>query len=181
MCILLNFGFTTKIAKYTKVSDGQSSELRVLRGKKSFFRFCLKTISLIILTALWLPSFTAAAQSKPLIKVVAGYGSTAEYHEHTNPMRRDVGFVHSLPDMVEVARRLVEHAPSILQFFDQQEFPVALDDLSFDFADSFVQQNFVRQFAIDDLLPDFRNALRAQRVGGSGPTQGRLGLLIGLQ
>jgi sugar phosphate isomerase/epimerase len=26
--------------------------------------------------------------------------------EHTNPMRRDVGFVHSLPDMVEVARRL---------------------------------------------------------------------------
>jgi sugar phosphate isomerase/epimerase len=26
--------------------------------------------------------------------------------EHTNPMRRDVGFIHSIPDMVEVARRL---------------------------------------------------------------------------
>lgn len=26
--------------------------------------------------------------------------------EHTNPLRRDVGFVHSLQDMVEVARRL---------------------------------------------------------------------------
>ena len=26
--------------------------------------------------------------------------------EHTNPMRRDVGFIHALPDMVEVARRL---------------------------------------------------------------------------
>jgi sugar phosphate isomerase/epimerase len=26
--------------------------------------------------------------------------------EHTNPMRRDIGFVHSLRDMVEVARRL---------------------------------------------------------------------------
>ena len=76
MCILLNFGFTTKITQYTKVSDGQSSELRVHRGEKSFFRFCLKTISLIILSALWVPSFTDAAQSKPLIKVVAGYGST---------------------------------------------------------------------------------------------------------
>jgi sugar phosphate isomerase/epimerase len=26
--------------------------------------------------------------------------------EHTNPMRRDIGFIHSLRDMVEVARRL---------------------------------------------------------------------------
>ncbi len=65
-----------------------------------------------------------------------------------------------------------------LAVFDHENLSVAFDDLSFDFADSFVQQYFVRQFAIDDLLPDFRNALRAQRIGCSGPAQRRLGLLI---
>src|SRR5258708_38414338 len=36
----------------------------------------IKTISLLVLSGLWLPSVTDAAQSKPLIKVIAGYGST---------------------------------------------------------------------------------------------------------
>jgi len=71
--------FTTKITKDTKVSNLQNSELRalrVLRGKKNCVVCLVTTVSLIILSLLWLPSFISAAQSKPLIKVVAGYGST---------------------------------------------------------------------------------------------------------
>jgi len=40
------------------------------------FTHIITTISLVVLSALWLPNFTDAAQSKPMIKVVAGYGST---------------------------------------------------------------------------------------------------------
>ena len=40
------------------------------------FTHLIKTISLVVLSALWLPNLTDAAQSKPMIKVVAGYGST---------------------------------------------------------------------------------------------------------
>jgi NitT/TauT family transport system substrate-binding protein len=39
------------------------------------FTYIIKTISLVVLSALWLPSVSDTAQSKPLIKVIAGYGS----------------------------------------------------------------------------------------------------------
>ncbi len=71
---LKNFGLTTKNTKVTKVSEKLFSglrDLRVLRGEIS-----LATLLVIALFALWLPSVIGAAQSKPLIKVVAGYGST---------------------------------------------------------------------------------------------------------
>ena len=40
------------------------------------FTYSTKIISLVVLSALWPPNFTDGAQSKPMIKVVAGYGST---------------------------------------------------------------------------------------------------------
>ncbi len=50
-----------------------------------------------------------------------------------------------------------------------QDFAVALDDGGFDLAGFFVEQDLVRQFAVNDLLPDFRNALGAKRVGRARP------------
>ena len=50
----------------------------------------------------------------------------------------------------------------LLAVLDHQDLAVSLDDLCFDFADSFVEQDFVRQLAVDDLLANFWNALRAQ-------------------
>ena len=64
---------------------------------------------------------------------------------------------------------------------DHQDLAVALDDLRLDLADLLVEENFVRQFAIHDLLANLRNALRTERVGGTRPAQGRLFLLVGLQ
>ena len=49
------------------------------------------------------------------------------------------------------------------------DFAVALDDGGFDFAHLFVEQDLVRQFSVDDLLPDFGNAARAQRIGLARP------------
>ncbi len=71
--------FSKEFTKDTKVSDNKTCELyglRDLRDEKYFTAHLVNTISLIILSGLWIPSFTDAAQSKPLIKVVAGYGST---------------------------------------------------------------------------------------------------------
>ena len=47
-----------------------------MRVTTEFTSIVIKTISLLVLLALWLPNFTDGAQSKPMIKVVAGYGST---------------------------------------------------------------------------------------------------------
>ena len=41
-----------------------------------------------------------------------------------------------------------------------QDLAVALDNLRLDLADFLVQQDFVRQLTVDDLLADFRNATR---------------------
>jgi len=76
MRVRIQIPFTTKV---TKVSDDQYSELRALRalrGEKSFTSGLVKTLLLLAFSALWFPSVTDAAQSKPLTKVVAGYGST---------------------------------------------------------------------------------------------------------
>ena len=62
-----------------------------------------------------------------------------------------------------------------------QDLAVALDDLRLDLADLFVQQDLVRQLAVDDLLPNFRNAFGAERVCCTRPAKGRLLLLVALQ
>ena len=64
---------------------------------------------------------------------------------------------------------------------DHQDLAVALDDLGLDLADLLVQQDFVGQLAVDDLLADLGNALGAQRIGGTRPAERRLFLLVGLQ
>ena len=46
--------------------------------------------------------------------------------------------------------------------FDHQDLAVALDDLRFNLADLLIEQHFVRQLAVEDLLADFRHAARAQ-------------------
>ena len=74
-----NFGLTTKITKPTKVSGKTFSglcALCVLHGEKNFTSLFAKAISLVVLLALRLPTVSDAAQSKPPIKVIAGYGST---------------------------------------------------------------------------------------------------------
>ena len=58
---------------------------------------------------------------------------------------------------------------------------VALDDLSLDLANLFIQQHFVGQLAIQNLLADGRNALGAERIGRTRPAQRRLFLLPALQ
>src|SRR5580658_10045702 len=65
--------------------------------------------------------------------------------------------------------------------FDHQNFAVAFDDGGFDLADFLVHQHFVRQFAVENLLANFRDTLRAQRIGGARPAEGRLRLLVGLE
>jgi NitT/TauT family transport system substrate-binding protein len=64
----LKYGVTMKITKATKVGAIHESPLP---GSISAISFML-----VVLGALWLPDLTGAAQSKPLIKIVAGYGST---------------------------------------------------------------------------------------------------------
>ena len=63
---------------------------------------------------------------------------------------------------------------------DHQDLAVALDDLGLDFADFFVQENFVRQFAVEDLLADLWDALGTERVCRARPAEGRLFLLPAL-
>jgi hypothetical protein len=62
-----------------------------------------------------------------------------------------------------------------------EDLAVALDDLSLDLSDLLVQQNLMRQLAVDNLLTDRWHALWAQRIGGAGPAEGRFLLLVALQ
>jgi hypothetical protein len=66
-------------------------------------------------------------------------------------------------------------------FLHHQDFAVALDDGGFDFAHLLVQQDLVRELAVDDLLADLRDAARAQRIGLARPAQWRLLLLVALE
>ena len=61
-----------------------------------------------------------------------------------------------------------------------QDLAVALDDLRLDLAHLFVQQNFVRQLAVKNLLANLRYALGAKRIGRARPAQRRLFLLPAL-
>src|SRR5579862_6297570 len=65
--------------------------------------------------------------------------------------------------------------------FHHQNLAVAFDDLRLDLADLLVHQHFMRQVPIENLLPDFRHALRAQRIGRTRPTQRWLRLLVRLE
>jgi len=64
---------------------------------------------------------------------------------------------------------------------DHQDLAVALDDLRLNLANLLIQKDFVRQLAVDNLLANLRNALRAQRIGGAGPAKRRLLFLIRLE
>ena len=91
--------------------------------------------------------------------------------EHFFEVAREVG----------VNRHHIFEVTMFLAILDHQDLAVALDDLGFDLADFFVGQNFDGQLAIENLLADFGDTLRAQRVRGARPAQRRLGLLIGLE
>ena len=64
---------------------------------------------------------------------------------------------------------------------DHEDFAVALDDLGLDFADFLIEQDFMGQLAVEDLLANLRDALGTEGIGGAGPAEGRLFLLIGLE
>ena len=64
---------------------------------------------------------------------------------------------------------------------DHEDLAVALDDLGLDFADLLVEQDFVGQLAVEDLLADLGDALGTERVSGARPAEGRLLLLIALE
>ena len=79
--------------------------------------------------------------------------------EHFLKVAREVG----------VNRHDVFEVTMFLAILDHEDFAVALDDLGFDLADLFVAEDFDRQLAIENLLADFGNTLRAQRVRGTRP------------
>ncbi len=62
-----------------------------------------------------------------------------------------------------------------------QDLAVALDDLGLDLADLFIQQDFVGQLAVENLLANFGDALGTKRVCGARPAQWRLLFLVALQ
>ena len=64
---------------------------------------------------------------------------------------------------------------------DHEDFAVALDDLGLDFTHFFVEQDFMGQLAVEDLLTDLGDAFGAEGVGGAGPAEGRLLFLVALE
>ena len=62
-----------------------------------------------------------------------------------------------------------------------QDLAVALEDRRLDLADLLVQQDADVLLAVEDLLPRFAHAGRAERVGLARPAERRLGLLLRLQ
>ena len=64
---------------------------------------------------------------------------------------------------------------------DHEDLAIALDDLCFDFANFFIEQDFVGQLAVDDLLADLGDALGTERVGGARPAERRLFFLVALE
>ena len=62
-----------------------------------------------------------------------------------------------------------------------QDLAVALDDLRLDLAGLVGVEDFEGRLAVQDLLADFRDAARAQRIGLARPAERRLGLFPGLE
>jgi hypothetical protein len=63
---------------------------------------------------------------------------------------------------------------------DHQDLAVALDDLGLDLTHLLVEQHFLGQLAVQNLLADLGHALGTERVGGARPAQRRLLLLPAL-
>src|SRR5213080_1589902 len=61
------------------------------------------------------------------------------------------------------------------------DLAVFFDDGCFNFADFFVEQNFVGQLAVENLLTNFWDTFRAQRIRRARPAKRRLGLFVGLE
>ena len=70
---------------------------------------------------------------------------------------------------VGIDRHYVFEVAMFIAILHHQDLAVALDNLSFDLADFFVAENFDGQFAVKNLLADFGDTLRAQRVRGARP------------
>ena len=66
-------------------------------------------------------------------------------------------------------------------FLNHQDFAIALDDFGFDFANGFVQKDFVIDFAINNFLADFRNAPGTKGICFTRPAEWWLGLFVALQ
>ena len=62
-----------------------------------------------------------------------------------------------------------------------QNLAVALDNLRLDLTNFLVQQNLMRQLAVDNLLPNRRHTLGAKRVRRTRPAERRLFFLVALQ
>src|SRR6185437_2073984 len=62
-----------------------------------------------------------------------------------------------------------------------EDFAVAIDNLRFDFARLVIVQNVDGRLPVEDLLPDFGNAARAERIRGARPAQRRLHLFPALE
>jgi hypothetical protein len=60
---------------------------------------------------------------------------------------------------------------------DHQDLAVALDDLGFDFADLFGEQDRVVALAVEDFLAGFTHADRTERIGLARPAERRLHFL----
>src|SRR6266849_1699551 len=90
-------------------------------------------------------------------------------------------------DFFQVVRELGVNRHHILEeavlgaLLHHHDLAFTLDDGGLDLADFFVHQNFKRQFAVENLLADFRDTLRAEGVRGARPAERRLGLLEGLE
>jgi hypothetical protein len=80
-----------------------------------------------------------------------------------------------------VNRHQVFEVPVLGAVLDHPNLAVAFDDLGLDLAHFFVHQHVDRQMAVENLLPDFRHALRTKRIGRAGPTQRRLRFFPGFE
>jgi hypothetical protein len=63
---------------------------------------------------------------------------------------------------------------------DHQDLAVALDDLGLDLAHLLVEQDFMGQLAVKNLLANLGHALGTERVSGARPAEGRFFLLPAL-
>jgi hypothetical protein len=66
----------------------------------------------------------------------------------------------------------------LLAVLDHKDLAVALNDLGLDLASALGEEDLVREFAVNDLLTDLRDAPWAEGVSGARPAESRAGLLI---
>src|SRR4029453_15169294 len=76
-----------------------------------------------------------------------------------------------------IDRLYVFKSPVLRAVLDHQDLTVALNYLRLDLPDFFVEQNLVRQLAVDDLLANFGHATRAERISSTRPSKWRFGFL----